>query len=217
MLLSELVYPRPFLLHRIANREALYYEHTHDRRPESTLAYIIVQVGYGLGGSGEILARALLLALAQHAAGCGYHVRYSFAGRTLTGPEPLDRPSDVLRALQYRDPAIADGAGTLSAVLEHLQGWRRTYRRREVLWIVSECFDADHADEHAELYHALEREASQTAWIVSSGRTASPLPAHRMFPVRHYLGTGILHRLVPGMPPVPAYATRQTEMDHDPV
>ena len=174
LLPSEAAYPEAMFFHRVLNHEALYYgrERPRDRRRE--LAYLVMQVGYGLGGDGQVLARALLLALGQTLRQRGYDVLYSIAGSELTEPRPLDKPGEVARALYHYEPVLVDGAKILGQALRRLRQWREEYRARQVLWVVSEFFDADDAEDHDVLYQALKAEAGQQAWYVRIGNGTVP-------------------------------------------
>ena len=183
---TELAYPEDLFFHRVLNAEALYYGRERPRERRRELAFLVMQVGYGLGGDGQILARALLLALGHAMAQRGYEVRYSIAGTELSDPRPLDKPGEVARALYAYEPVIADAGRILPAALAALRGWRDTYRGRQVIWILSEHFDADDAEEHAALYQALRGEAGQQAWFVRIGKgngngRRRPPPAARGF------------------------------------
>jgi hypothetical protein len=169
LLPTELAYHAELLLHRVHNGEALYYGRERPRERRRELAYVVAQAGLGLGGDGQVLARALLLALGQAMRRRGYEVQYSFAGAALAGPRPLDRPGEIGRVLYHREAGGADAAAVLSGVLRHLKGWRDEYRVRQVLWVLSEHFDADCFDEHEELYRALRHEAGQQVWYVRVG------------------------------------------------
>ena len=179
LLPSEAAYPEAMFFHRVLNHEALYYgrERPRDRRRE--LAYLVMQVGYGLGGDGQVLARALLLALGQTLRQRGYEVLYSIAGAELTDPRPLDKPGEVARALYHYEPVLVDGAKILGQALRRLRQWREEYRARQVLWVVSEFFDADDAEDHAALYQALKEEAGQQAWFVRISNSHQESPDRR--------------------------------------
>ncbi|MCP5015823.1 MAG: hypothetical protein GY938_11235, partial [Ketobacter sp.] len=140
LLRSELAFPPAVFYHRVLNKEALYYgrERPRDRRRE--LAYVVVQTGVGLGGDGAVLSKALLLALGQALGRRGYEVLYSFAGAELEDPHRLSHPGDVARVLHYQDSGKADAGAILKGMLKRLQGWRETYRGRQVVWVVSEDF-----------------------------------------------------------------------------
>jgi hypothetical protein len=170
LLPSELAYPRPLFLYRVLNHEALYYGRERPRERRRELAYLVMQVGYGLGGDGQVLARALLLALGQAMRRRGYEVLYSIAGSELSEPRPLDKPGEVARVLYTYEPLLVDAGRILPAALDQLRRWREAYRGRQVLWVLSEFFDADDAAEHAALYRALRAEAGQQAWFVHIGQ-----------------------------------------------
>ena len=107
LLPTELAYPADLFFHRVLNAEALYYGRERPRERRRELAFLIMQVGYGLGGDGQILARALLLALSHAMTQRGYDVRYSIAGSDLSDSRPLDKPGEVARGYAY-EPVIAD-------------------------------------------------------------------------------------------------------------
>ena len=194
LLPSELAYAPPLRLHRVANREALYYGRERPRERRRELAYLVAQSGYGLGGDGQVLSKALVLALAQAMRRRGYEVQMSFAGRELGEPRPLESPSDVARVLYHQEKTRADETAALSGVLRQLRAWREGYRGREVLWVLGEHFDADGAGEHRELYRSLRAEAGQQAWFVRVGRRdrAKPPAAARWFERWQVVGTELL-------------------------
>ncbi len=199
LLLTELAYPEDVFLHRFFNHEALYYGRERPRERRRELAYIVTQTGWGLGGDGEVLARALTLALAQAMRQRDYEVLYSLAGTGLSEPGPLDKPGQVARMLYQREQARVDEEVVLKGVLEHLRGWRDAYRGRQVLWVLSEFFDADCWEEHEVLYHTLRVEGGQQAWFVRVGKTGKDgngrrrtPPAARFFESWQVLETGLM-------------------------
>jgi formylglycine-generating enzyme required for sulfatase activity len=202
LLPTEAAYPRALFLHRVLNGEALYYgrERPPERRRE--LALLVAQTGPGLGGDGDVLARALLLALGQALAGRGHEVLYSLAGPELTEPRPLGKPGEVARVLYHREATPADPGAVLRGVLQRLRGWRDEYRSRQVFWVLGEHFDAEDAAEHAPLYHALRAEAGQHAWYIrvgAAGKNGQPAPPT----ARYFDGCQVLETalLWDGQPP----------------
>jgi hypothetical protein len=173
LLPSENAYPDDHFLHRILNHEALYYGRERPRERRRELAYLVGQLGWGLGGDGQVLVRALLLALGQAMRQRGYEVFYSLAGATLSEPHALERPAEVGRLLYAQERGGVKSEVVLRGVLEQLRVWREDYRRRLVLWVLSEDFDRDDAQEHASLYQALQAEGEQQVWYVRVG----PVPA----------------------------------------
>lgn len=197
LLPTEFAFPRAMMLHRVHNHEALYYGRERPRERRRELAYLVVQFGLGLGEDGQLLARALLLALSQAMSQRGYEVQYSFAGSTLSEPRSLDRPGEINRVLYHQETEAANPAAVLRDALRHLRGWRDAYRARQVLWVVSELFDADDFDEHEELYRELRHEGEQQAWFIRVGASQpakeSPPPlAARCFPNGQVVATDIL-------------------------
>ncbi|MCP4663248.1 MAG: hypothetical protein GY856_48265, partial [bacterium] len=180
---TELAYPEPLFLHRVLNREALYYGRESPRQRRRELAYVILQTGWGLGGDGQIMARALLLALAQTLRRRGYEVVYSFAGRSLSEPGPLTSPAHVARVLHHQEAARTDEEAALNGVHGHLRTWHETFPGRQVLWIIGEHFDADHYDQHSSLYAALHAETGQQAWFIHVGPASTAIrpPAADLF------------------------------------
>ncbi len=216
LLRSELAFPPAVFFHRVLNKEALYYGRERPRGRRRELAYVVVQTGVGLGGDGVVLSKALLLALGQALGRRGYEVLYSFAGPELEEPHRLSHPGDVARVLHYQDSRKADAAAILAAVLRHLQGWREMYRGRQVMWVVTEDFDADDAEDHRPLYRALAAEAGQQAWYVRVGRSRreeAPVTAG-FFARWQLMETGVLWegQGVPERPPVePVVRPREPE------
>jgi parallel beta-helix repeat protein len=186
LLPTEAAYPRALFLHRVLNGEALYYgrERPPERRRE--LAFLVAQAGHGLGGDGDVLARALLLALGQVLTGRGHEVLYSFAGTDLTEPRPFGRAGEVARVLYHREAAAANPGRVLRGVLGRLKGWRDDYWARRVLWVLGEHFDADDAEDHEPLYRLLCAEAPQQAWYVRVGRPVPPGDATRPATARYF-------------------------------
>ncbi|MCP4697046.1 MAG: hypothetical protein GY862_09370 [Gammaproteobacteria bacterium] len=169
LLPAEIAYDEEMFFHRVLNHEALYYgrERARDKRRE--LAYLVMQTGYGLSGDGGITARALLLALARVMRSRGYEVLYSIAGAELTEPRSPDKPREALRLLYHREAQPTDSGRILACVLKTLRELRSVYRNRQVFWVAGEHFDADDAEEHADLYQALRNEGGQQAWYVRGG------------------------------------------------
>ncbi|HLN26518.1 MAG TPA: hypothetical protein VK395_02095 [Gemmataceae bacterium] len=171
LLPSEAIYPDEIFLHRLVNGEALYYGRECLRERQRQLAYVIMQTGWGLGGDGQVLARALLLALGQAMSRRGYDLFYSFAGSELDEPRTFDKPGEVGRILYHTETAPVNPGKILSTVLHRLKQWRPAYRGRQVLWVLDEYFDAEEADAHRPLYTALGAEAGQRAWYVRVGES----------------------------------------------
>ena len=198
LLPSEHAYPEQLFLHRVLNREALYYGRESPREQRRDLAYLVMQLGYGLGGDGQTLARALLLALGQMMRKRGYDVAYSFAGAGLSPPRPLDKPGEVARVLHAYEPVLVEPEPILRGVLAALRGWRTDYRGRHVLWVLAEHFDADFPEDHAALYRELQAEAGQQAWFVRLGagpksQPDPPPPSARYFSRWQRIATTLLH------------------------
>jgi hypothetical protein len=198
LLPSEAGFPRALFIHRVLNHEALYYGRERPRRQRRELAYLVAQVGWGLGEDGQVLVRALLLALGEALAQRGYAVWYSFAGARLSAPRALATAEEVGRVLYYQERAVANGAAVLTGVLAQLKAWRGSYSGRQVLWVLSEHFDADGVGQHGALYAALRAEAGQQAWYVRVGPVGGrgqgqppPATAH-LFPRWQLLESGRL-------------------------
>ena len=145
LLPSENVYPDDLFLYRVLNHEALYYGRERSREQRHELVYLVGQLGWGLGGDGQVLVRALLLALGQAMRKLGYEVFYSLAGATLSEPHPLEKPADIGRLLYAQERGVVDSEAVLQGVLGQLRAWREDYRGRQVLWVLSENFDWDDA------------------------------------------------------------------------
>ncbi|HLW03749.1 MAG TPA: hypothetical protein VKT82_34195 [Ktedonobacterales bacterium] len=169
LLPSEGAYDSDIFFHRVLNHEALYYG--RERPPESrqALAYLVLQLGWGLGGDGQVLARTLTLALAQAMRQRNYTVLVSLAGTELSEPKPLEKPGEVARLLYAQERSVVNASDVLRGVLGHLHSWRELYQDRQVLWVLSEHFDADNTSEHTSLYQALAAEADHSAWFVRLG------------------------------------------------
>jgi hypothetical protein len=173
LLPSENVYDDDLFLHRVLNHESLYYGRERPREQGREVAYLVGQLGWGLGGDGQVLVRALLLALGQAMRQRGYEVFYSLAGATLSEPHPLEKPAEVARLLYAQERGGVNSEAVLQGVLEQLRAWRGEYRGRQVLWVLSEDFDRDDFREHASLYQALQAEGEQQVWYVRVG----PVPS----------------------------------------
>jgi hypothetical protein len=173
LLPSENAYPEDLFLHRILNHEALYYGRERPREQRRELAYLVGQLGWGLEGDGQVLVRALLLALGQAMRKLGYEVFYSLAGATLSEPHSLEKPAEVGRLLYAQERRGVNSEAVLRGVLEQLRAWREDYRGRQVLWVLSEDFDWDDAEAHASLYQALQAEGEQQVWYVRVGPVSS--------------------------------------------
>ena len=111
---------------------------------------------------------------------------------------PLDKPGEVARVLHTYEAVLVDAERTLHSVLGALRGWRNTYQGRQVLWVLSEHFDADAADDHAALYQALHAEGGQQAWYIRLGPAPAhlpvlPPPTARYFARWQRLDTTLLH------------------------
>jgi hypothetical protein len=173
LLPGENAYPDDLFFHRVLNHEALYYGRERPREQRRELVYLVGQLGWGLGGDGQVLVRALVLALDQAMRQRGYQVFYSLAGATLSEPQSLEKPAEVGRLLYAQEREGVKSEAVLQGVLEQLRSWRDDYRGRQVLWVLSADFDRDDAQEHASLYQALRAECEQQVWYVRVG----PVPA----------------------------------------
>ena len=169
LLPGENVYSDEVFLHRVLNHEALYYGRERPREQGREVAYLVGQLGWGLGGDGQVLVRALLLALGQAMRQRGYEVFYSLVGATLSTPYPLEKPAEIGRLLYAQERGSAESEAVLQGVLEQLRAWRNEYRGRQVLWVLSEDFDRDDVEEHAALYQELRAEGEHQVWYVRVG------------------------------------------------
>jgi formylglycine-generating enzyme required for sulfatase activity len=167
---TELAYPRALFLHRVLNREALYYGREVEREGRREVAYLVTQAGLGMRGDGGVLARALTLALAQVMGRRGYAVRQSFVGSAWTEPAGVLEPGEVQRLLYYRDEGWPRYGEMVEAVLAQVRGWQEAYRGIEVLWVVDAAWDADGWQEREAAYQALAQRAGQQAWFVRVGK-----------------------------------------------
>jgi hypothetical protein len=189
LLPSENVYPDELFLHRVLNHEALYYGRERPRERRREVAYLVGQLGWGLGGDGQVLVRALLLALGQAMRQRGYEVFYSLAGATLSEPYPLERPAEIGRLLYAQERGSVNSLTVLRGVLEQLRAWREDYRGRHVLWVLSPDFDRDDVQEHEALYQALQAEGEQQVWYVRVGPVPSQPHHVELSPsTAHYFG-----------------------------
>lgn len=163
---TELAYPEDIFMHRIMNREALYYGREGDQEYRRELAYIVTQSGTEMMGDGEILSRGLTLALARTMARRGYDVRQSFAGSQWTPPAGTDRGADVHRILYYQDREWLRPGEMLKAGLKHIREQGKRYRNIRMFWVLGEHWDADHWESHSGLYRELNARAGQQAWFI---------------------------------------------------
>ncbi len=173
---TELVYPQLLFLDRLWNREALYYGREGGREPKRQLAYVVTQAGLELLGDGEVLARALTLALAQALVRRGYEVQQSFVGSIWTPPEDVSQPGDIQRVVGYRDSGISRAEAMLRAVLAQMRLWKADYPELLILWVVSSGWDREGWAEHRELYAELQQRGRQMAWFVQIGKPIDPMP-----------------------------------------
>ncbi len=194
---TELAYPKRMFLHRLLNREALYYGREGYRDRQRELAYIITQAGLELLGDEEVLARALTLALAQTMRRRGYEVQQSFVGSECTSPTGMNRPADIQFVLYYRDKGWLHTREMLEAVSGQLRAWGERYRGMQVFWVVGEHWDTDEWKAHVELYQALKQQAGQQAWFIRAGqsklkRNGEPPAAARQFYRHHVVDSEIM-------------------------
>ena len=194
---TELAYPEDVLLYRLLNQDALYYGRETEREKSRELIYIITHTGLDLLGDGDVLARALTLAIAQTMQRRGYEVQQSFVGSTWTEPSTMLRPQDVQRVLYHRDKGSLRAKAMLEAVLLQLRVWSERYRSMQVMWVVSEHWDTDDLDANRDLYNAIRQQAEQQAWFVRVGNnTANQLqqypPAARQFKQHQIVSSDVM-------------------------
>ncbi len=141
------------------------------------------------------MARALALALAQAMRQRGCEVLYSIAGNELTEPSPLCNPGQVGRMLYHKELGRVSEEKALVGVLKQLRSWREVYQGRQVLWVLSEYFDADGSHDHDTIYHDLRAEAGQQAWFIHVGENSPQHPpaVARYFETWRMLNTRIMH------------------------
>ncbi len=174
LLPSELAYPSLMFRHRILNHEALYYGRESVRERQRELVYIVTQSGLELRGDADVLARSITLALAQTMQRRGYEVFQSFIGSRCSLPSGMQRPADVLRVLYYQDEQWGRPREMLAAVAGNLRCWAERYQGMQVFWVLSEYWDADDWDLHADAYQRLRRQAGQQAWFVRGRAPKQP-------------------------------------------
>ncbi|MDX9954942.1 MAG: formylglycine-generating enzyme family protein [Anaerolineae bacterium] len=169
LLPTEVGYPPVLFYHRVLNREALYYGREAEGEGRREAAYLLTQTGLEVAGDVDVALRAATLALAQVLQRRGYAVWQSFVGSTWTEPAGLAQPGEVARLLYYRDAGWAQPEAMAQATLAQVRCWGDRYRAQEVLWVVSETWDAETWETHAEVYRELGKRAGQQAWYVRGG------------------------------------------------
>ncbi|MGB1251009.1 MAG: SUMF1/EgtB/PvdO family nonheme iron enzyme [Candidatus Promineifilaceae bacterium] len=170
LLPTELAYDEAYFVHRIVNHEALYYGRERQKDKQRELAYVVMQTGFGLGGDGDVLCRAVTLALGQLLKQRGYEVQVSIAAGELSVPFVLDKPSGVTKVLYTRERGMLQSKTILPAILQQLRRWQSTYRQQHVFWVVGERFDAEGLQGHRKQYQGLRALAGQQVWYVSTPR-----------------------------------------------
>ncbi len=178
----EMAYPRELFLYRLLNREALYYgrEAAPERRRE--LVYILTQAGLELLGDGELMARALTLALAHTMRQRGFVVRQSFIGARWTPPMAVETPGELQQLLYYRDRGWLAGEEMLAAVRRQLAAWRGEFTRLRLFWIVSEYWGEQLGRAGERRLPALAAQAPHYAWLLRGSRREKPGFAARLRP-----------------------------------
>lgn len=184
---TELAYPDEVLLYRFLNQEALYYGRETERERSRELVYIVTQAGLDLLGDGDVLARALTLALAQTLQRRGYEVQQSFVGSAWTEPTTMLRPADVQRILYHRDRGPLKAKAMLEAVFQQLRVWSERYQKLLVMWVVGEHWDADDLNSNRDLYNAVAQHAEQQAWFIRIDN-GGPGALHRYPPAARQFG-----------------------------
>jgi len=89
LLSGEYLYPESLFLHRLCNREALYYGREGGVKKRHRLVYILTQSGPEMSGGCDLLARSLTLALVEKLALAPVDLRHSFIGSSLSVPLDL--------------------------------------------------------------------------------------------------------------------------------
>jgi len=170
LLRTELAFPEEIFCHRFFNNESLYYGRERQRDQRKELAYIVAQLGWGLGEDGQVISRAMVLALSKAMQQRGYDVYFSFAAETLTEPTSLNTLSQTGKVLYQREKGLAKAEVILPQVAQNLRTFHKTYPATCVLWILSEYFDADFYDDHPNLYQDISRISDQQAWFIHPGK-----------------------------------------------
>ncbi|MCK5680202.1 WD40 repeat domain-containing protein [bacterium] len=167
LLSGEYLYPESLFLHRLCNREALYYGREGGVRKRHRLVYILTQSGLEMSGSCDLIARALTLALVEKLALAPVDLRHSFIGSSLT--ESLDPAlSDGARRLvSFKEHKPLDWISVLKDVVAQMKCWQNDYVEIEAIWIVEPHVASDWELESCESALQLRSVGRQQAWFIT--------------------------------------------------
>ncbi|MEA3333676.1 MAG: WD40 repeat domain-containing protein [Pseudomonadota bacterium] len=175
--LSEHLYPDNLLLHRILNREALYYGREGEREKRRRMTLIITQSGLEMSGTTNLLAKALTLAAIARLGNLGGDLRHSFFGSSWTPPtDPL--PESCQKLLSRQDNEGLNLKQPFALLRDQLRIWQESYHQIETLWVIDRHFAADRRSCNLKkIIQEIHNLSRHRAWFISLNPNAAAPPS----------------------------------------
>ena len=166
--LSEHLYAKSLLQHRILNREALYYGRDGESEKRRRITLIITQSGLEMSGTGNHLAKALTLTVTNKMQDQDGDLRQTFFSNTLSPTTDPLTPNGRQQILSWKDDQSLNLRQPLTALKEQLRSWLENYHRIDTLWIIDRHFAADHIDSRLKkMMQEINNLSRNQAWFIS--------------------------------------------------
>jgi len=189
LLPGEYLYTETLFLHRLCNREALYYGREGGLRKKRRLVYILTQTGLEMSGCCDLYARCLSLVLAEKLCSSPVELRQSFIGGDLSEPiDPAGR-AGARTLLAFKDSRPLAWLDVLAKVGARIKDWRNEFSEIETIWIVDAFAVSDWESESRACIRKLLSVGPQRAWFVNPSEDGLPISckSHSLFSRCDYL------------------------------
>ena len=200
LLPGEYLYPENLFLHRLCNREALYYGREGGPRKRRRLVYLLTQTGLEMSGSCDLLARCLSLTLVERLMQSQVELKHSFIGNDLS--EPLDPATGAgaQRLVGFQNFEPLSWLKVLEGVSVRMKQWQSEYLEIETIWVLDAFAASDWEVESREYVSELRSAGSQVAWFMNPATDSSPTicRSHTLFSRCNYLSDILPHSLLAG-------------------
>ncbi len=190
LLPGEHLYSESLFLHRLCNREALYYGREGGLRQRRCLVYILTQSGLEMTGDCDILARCLSLTLTQKFMSSAVDLRHCFIGSDFSEPLDPGTGAGAGRLFKFQDSSPLDWIKIMKEALTRIKRLQNEYLEIETIWILDAHAASDWERESRDYFHQLRGIGRQMAWFVNPAlkESADVCRSHVLFSHCHYLG-----------------------------